>query len=115
MINLLLFVCWRFGSLWVAAYAGIAIFFGMARTSWVLMQGVPNPALAAPRERRLLMIFGAAFGWVTVLAFLFPLEREEVQRETSELFKPYVYATLIGWVLARFPRLAPMPRLSASD
>jgi hypothetical protein len=111
VINLLLFVCWRFGALWVAVYAGVAIFFGMARSSWLLMQNVPNPALAAPTMRRLFMIFAAAFGWIAVVAFLVPLkDSREVHREVDELWKPYVWTTIIGWAFARFPRLAPLLR-----
>ena len=116
VINLLLFVCWRFGTFWVAAYASVAMFFGMARASWLLMQGVPTPALAAPAVRRLFMIFTAAFGWVAVVAFLVPLHGSgEVQHGVGDLWKPYVLATGFGWVMARFPRLVPLRRFVPRD
>jgi hypothetical protein len=110
VITFLLFICWRFGSLWVAVYAGIAICFGMARASWLLVQGVPDPTVSAPPLRRMFMIFAAAFGWVTILSILFPLKLDEIHRDVSELLKPYVFTACTTWVLGRFPSIVPLLR-----
>jgi hypothetical protein len=104
VIAFVLFVCWRFGSLWVAAYAGIAMFFGVARASSLLVQEVPDPVVAAPPVRRMFMMFAVAFGWVTVLSVWLPLKEGEVHAEISELFKPYLAATCVSWLLGRLPR-----------
>lgn len=106
VINLLLFVCWSFGWLWVAAYAGIALSFGLGRAFWVLLQDLPDRRVAAPSLRRLFLMFAAAFGWVAFLTFLVPLTREQVHADLSDLFKPYIFATGTSWIVGRFPRFA---------
>ena len=96
VVSLLLLVCWIFGSFWVAAYAGVAIVFAVSRSLWVRVQGQAHVREAAPPPlRSLVMIFGAAFGWIVYLTAVMPLTRKELQH--SEL------AVGINWMLARFP------------
>ena len=117
LINLLLIVCWVFGSLWVAAYAAIAAFFGLGRTFWMLLQGPPDRKQAAPPLRRLLMIFAAAFGWVTFLAFQVqvPIERKEVHQGLDELIWLIALPATVSWLSTRFPRAVPLLRFLARD
>jgi hypothetical protein len=64
----------------------------------------------------MIMIFAAAFGWVTLLSVLAPLKKGEVPAEVSELFKPHLVAAGVNWVLARLPHpavaAAPVERLT---
>jgi hypothetical protein len=117
LINFILIVCWMFGSLWVAAYAALAALLGLGRTFWVLLHGPPDRREAAPRLRRLLMIFAAAFGWVTFLAFQtqVAIDRKEVQQGLDELFKVIVVSATVSWLSARFPRAVPLLRFLAKD
>jgi len=103
--NLVLFACWVFGSLWVGAYAGIAITLALARSMWIRIQEQEQPAEAAPSIRSLLMIFAAAFGWIVVLTSIVPLTRKEAGSELHELYRPALFTIVGNWVLARFPRL----------
>jgi hypothetical protein len=103
--NFVLFVCWRFGSFWVGAYAGIAVSLAISRSVWIRIQDREQSAEAAPSIRRLLMIFAAAFGWIVVLTSIVPLTRKEAGSELSELYRPALFTLVGNWILARFPRL----------
>jgi hypothetical protein len=103
--NLVLFLCWLFGSYWVAAYAGIAIILAVSRSMWVRIQEEGHPSEAAPSIRSLLMIFAATFGWIVVLTSMMPLTRKEAGSELDELYRPVLLTIVGSWVLARFPRL----------
>lgn len=108
VVSLLLLVCWLFGPYWVAAYAGVAFFFGVSRSMWVRVQETGHPAEAAPSVGRLLMMFAAAFGWIVFLTAVMPwteLTRKEVRSELGELYMPFIRITGISWILMRFPRL----------
>ena len=102
----------------MAAYAGVAFFFAVSRSTWVRLLGERHPAEAAPPLGRLLM-FAAAFGWIVFLTAVMPwteLRREEVHGEIADLYKPFILIIGINWVLMRFPRfvfvrqLLPKPR-----
>jgi hypothetical protein len=91
VVSLLLLVCWIFGPYWVGAYAGVAIVFAVSRSLWVRVQGQEHAREAAPPLRSLVMIFGAAFGWIVYLTAVMPLTRKELQHsELAELYKPLI-------------------------
>jgi hypothetical protein len=64
VVSLLLLVCWIFGPYWVAAHAGVAIVFALSRSRCVRVRGQGHAREASPALRSLVMIFGAAFGWI---------------------------------------------------
>lgn len=104
VVSLLLLVCWIFGPYWVAAYAGVAIIFAVSRSLWVSVQGQGYAREASPPLRSLVMIFGAAFGWIVYLTAVMPLTRKELEHsELGELYKPFLLIIGINWILARFP------------
>jgi hypothetical protein len=106
VVSLLLLVCWIFGPYWVAAYTGVAIVFAVSRSLWVSVQGQGNAREASPSLRSLVMIFGAAFGWIVYLTAVMPLTRKELEHsELGELYKPFLLIIGINWILARFPLL----------
>lgn len=83
MVSLLLLVCWIFGPYWVAAYAGVAVVFAVSRSLWVSVQGQGHAREASPPLRSLVMIFGAAFGWIVYLTAVMPLARKELEHSDS--------------------------------
>jgi hypothetical protein len=103
--NVVLFVCWLFGTYWVGAYAGIAITLALSRSMWIRIQEQGQPAEAAPSIRGLLLIFIAAFGWIVVLTSIMPLTRKEAGSGLHELYRPALLTIVGNWVLGRFPRL----------
>jgi hypothetical protein len=104
VVSLLLLVCWIFGPYWVAAYAGVAIVFAVSRSLWVRVQGQAPARDGAPPLRSLVMIFGAAFGWIVYLTAVVALTRKELEHsELAELYRPFILIIGINWILARFP------------
>ena len=104
VVSLLLLVCWIFGPYWVTAYAGVAIVFAVSRSLWVSVQGQEHAREASPPLRSLVMILGAAFGWIVYVTAVMPLTRKELEHsELGELYKPFLLIIGINWILARFP------------
>jgi hypothetical protein len=101
VVSLLLLVCWIFGPYWVAAYAGVAFFLAVSRSTWDRLQGEGHPAEAAPTLGRLFMMFAAAFGWIVFLTAMMPLTRNEVRSEVGNCISPSSLLIGTNWLLLR--------------